>query len=294
MLPALSAQPNPQIMYTSSTGYPDSDVLWRLVQRGRTGGDPSLCYMEYSAESADDPDAHVVANPSLGYLFDEETIERERATLAPVDYDRERLGLWSETGGDRVISGPVWDECLDVASEVSAPLFALDVAPSRAWAAIGVAGRNASDLVHVEVTGRGGAVDHRRGTEWVVPRLLELQGTFPDLRVSVAASSAAEGLKSELEAVGIPVDVVSGRDVQAACGLFFDYASTKRLAHLGQPALDSAVAAAKKRVEDGETAWVWGRKRSTADITPLYAVTLALWAVVAGSNMNLHPINNVW
>jgi hypothetical protein len=163
MLPALSAQPNPQIMYTSSTGYPDSDVLWRLVQR-----------------------------------------------------------------------------------------------------------------------------------EWVVPRLLELQGTFPDLRVSVAASSAAEGLKSELEAVGIPVDVVSGRDVQAACGLFFDYASTARLAHLGQPALDSAVAAAKKRVEDGETAFVWGRKRSTADITPLYAVTLALWAVVAGSNMNLHPINNVW
>jgi hypothetical protein len=298
MLPALSAQPNPQILYTTSTGYPDSDVLWRLVQRGRSGGDGSLCYLEHSAppgSDLDDRPAWATGNPSAGYLFDEETIARERATLSDEDFGRERLGLWTDTAGDRLIPGAAWIDSLDLKSQiVSAPMFALDVAPSRAWAAIAAAGLNGAGKSHLEVTGRDGVTDHRPGTDWVVPRLVELRLVFPDMRVVIAAGSAAEALKPAVEAAGIPVDVIGARDVAAACGLFYDHVVTSQIAHLGQPCLDAAVAAAKKRVEDGETAWVWGRKRSSADITPLYAATLALWALVGASNLALHPINNVW
>jgi len=54
------------------------------------------------------------------------------------------------------------------------------------------------------------------------------------------------------------------------------------------------VLTARKAVEDGEGAWRWGRKRSSADITALYAATLALWAAIAASNTDMDPANNVW
>jgi hypothetical protein len=66
--------------------------------------------------------------------------------------------------------------------------------------------------------------------------------------------------------------------VPVACGLFYDHAITRGLRHIGQPELTDALAGARKNVEDGEGAWRWGWRRSSADITPLYAATIALWA----------------
>jgi hypothetical protein len=37
MMPTLSARKNPQVWFTSSAGTPDSDALWRIVKRGRSG-----------------------------------------------------------------------------------------------------------------------------------------------------------------------------------------------------------------------------------------------------------------
>jgi hypothetical protein len=314
LLPTLSARPDPQVVYGSSAGLTDSSVLRSIRDRGRKGGDPSLAYFEWcddiGGECARKDCDHVIgvegcrlddvarwgrANPAMGRRISVEYIGNERRELPPAEFARERLGWWDEESGEQVINPAAWAMCEDTGSEVTGePRFALDVAPSRSWAAIGVAGENQVGRFHVEVTSRGDVVDHRPGTEWVVSRFKELREVFPGLRVTVAAGSAAESLKPELEAAGIPVDVISGRDVAAGCGLLFDYATTARLAHLGQPPLDDALRAAKKRVEDGETAWVWGRKRSSADITPLYAATLALYAAVDASNLNMHPINNVW
>ena len=61
--------------------------------------------------------------------------------------------------------------------------------------------------------------------------------------------------------------------------MFFDLATTKGLRHIGQSELTDALAGARKNVDDGETAWRWGRRKSSADITPLYAATVALWAL---------------
>jgi hypothetical protein len=71
-----------------------------------------------------------------------------------------------------------------------------------------------------------------------------------------------------------------GHLAPAACGLFYDHAMTAGLRHVGQPDLTAALAAARKSVEDGEGAWRWGWRRSAADITPLYAATVALWALM--------------
>jgi hypothetical protein len=313
LYPIMATIPGAQVRIGSSAGLVASVVLRDIRDRGRKG-DKGLAYAEWSdnqpptcdrpdcdhhrdAEGCclDDRDRWRRSNPAMGRRISEERIETFRRSMPPAEFAREFLGWWDEETGERVITELDWQNCFNEASQiVAAPMFALDVAPSRAWAAIAAAGLNGAGKSHLEVTGRDGVTDHRPGTDWVVPRLVELRLVFPDMRVVIAAGSAAEALKPAVEAAGIPVDVIGARDVAAACGLFYDHVVTSQIAHLGQPCLDAAVAAAKKRVEDGETAWVWGRKRSSADITPLYAATLALWALVGASNLALHPINNVW
>jgi hypothetical protein len=72
---------------------------------------------------------------------------------------------------------------------------------------------------------------------------------------------------------------VKAADLPAACGLFFDTIEAGGLRHIGQSVLTDALAAGRKNVEDGEGAWRWGRRKSASDITPLYAATVALWAL---------------
>ena len=237
------------------------------------------------------------ANPSYPHRTPLASVKRLRANLKSDDsWRREGLGIWDFEGArDQVISPDVVASCLDVKSKItSAPIFALDVSPAHSWAAIAVAGMRADNLPHIEITSSKGVVDHRPGTEWVVPRMAQLLARWPGMKVAIASGSAAESLVPALQAAGIELIFVKGNDVAAACGLFFDLFMTKGLRHLGQQALISALLTARKNVEDGEGAWRWGRKRSSADITALYAATLALWTVIAASNTDMDPDMNVW
>jgi hypothetical protein len=309
--PAMITRLNKQLGWISTAGWLDaSPYLSAKVKAARQvveSGEPStLAYFEWSAPEDADPEDRALwptYMPALGYKISEKAIAGVLAKALREnnlsDFRRSYMNLWVPkpvAAQESVISAEIWGQCLDVGSYIiGPPVFAVDVSPDHSWASIAAAGFNAADAAHVEVTGRDGVVDHRPGTEWTVPRLTELRLAFPDMRIAIAAGSSAGALKPDLDAAGIPVDVIGSRDVAAGCGLFYTYATTAgRLAQLGQPDLDDALVAAKKRVEDGETAWVWGRKRSSADITPLYAATLALWALVGASNLALHPINNVW
>ena len=237
------------------------------------------------------------ANPSYPHRTPLASVKRLRANLKSDDsWRREGLGIWDDMGSrDRVISPEFVASCLDVKSKItSVPIFALDVSPAHSWAAIAVAGMRKDGLPHIEITSSKGVVDHQPGTDWVVPRMVQLLARWPGMKVAIASGSAAESLVPALQAAGIELIFVKGNDVAAACGLFFDLFTTKGLRHLGQQALTSALLTARKAVEDGEGAWRWGRKRSSADITPLYSATLALWAAIAASNTDMDPANNVW
>jgi hypothetical protein len=224
-------------------------------------------------------------NPSYPHRTPLASVKRLRANLKSDDsWRREGLGVWDDVEAGVVISPEFVESCFDVKSEiVSAPIFALDVSPAHSWAAIAVSGIRADGLPHIEITAvHGGAVDHQPGTDWVVPRMVQLAERWPDMKVAIASGSAAESLVPALQAVGIELIFIKGNDVAAACGLVFDLFMTKGLRHLGQQVLISALLTARKAVEDGEGAWRWGRKRSSADITPLYAATLALWVAIKG------------
>ncbi|MGH8950183.1 MAG: terminase [Acidimicrobiia bacterium] len=282
MLPTLSARPNPQLWYTSSAPLPHmmSDVLRRLCKRGRAGTSDSLAYFEWCATDTDSLDAQeswARANPALGIRISPEFVARELEALGPDEFARERLGVWSEDEKSHgVIPARAWAACEDAKSgPVGRMNFALDVSPGREWATIAVAAKSGRGGVHVEVTGDDEKFDHRPGTAWLVERAVELQAKWGG-RFAVAKGSPAWSLKTELEDAEVELLPVSVEEHAQACGDLFDAVTERQLRHLGQGELDAAVAGADRRFY-GDT-WLWSRKTSAVDISPLVAVTLACWA----------------
>ncbi len=305
LLPTLIAVPDGQVVYGSSAGLARSEILRELRDRGRTGS-RRLAYTEWCAERRDcrsEACSHRVGTP--GCAMDDEVLWRAacpvtarlnpdmepirvlRNAMSPDGFARECLGWWDDPTGESPISESVWSDMLDPESSVDVPRFALDVSPGRDWACIVAAGPS-GDATHVEVTSNAEDVDYREGVGWTVPRVLRLRDRFPDgFTVTIGGGTAAESVVPDLEAAGVVVERVTGADVPAACGLFFDSAVLGRLRHLGQAPLTRAVMAARRK-DVGDRTFVWGRRSST-DITPLYAATLAVWA-----SRQTKPVPNVW
>ena len=292
LLPTLSARPNPQIWYTSTAGLPTSVQLGRVRERGLKGDDPSLAFFEWSVDpAAYDPASPLDwarANPGLGIRITPEYIARERAALGPDEFARERLGVGSypaDAAGWSVIPEAAWTALADPDSQPDGPLafaVAVDGREGRRGA-IGVAGRRADGLLHAELA------DYRPGTSWIVPRLAEMHRKHGGT-VVVDAAGYEGSLILPLEQAGVPVTTPAARDVAAAFGQFCDAVTdSKTLRHLGQPELDAAVAAAAVR-DVGDAGRTWGRRLAAGDISPLVAVTLAVWAAAAGTQ----PFFGAW
>ncbi len=123
---------------------------------------------------------------------------------------------------------------------------------------------------HVEV------IDHREGTSWLVPRVLELVERWSPCCV-VADPMACKSQIGALQAAGVEVLEPSARDAGAACAQFLEAVTDSRsLRHTGQPDLYAALAGAQSRTL-GDAGWAWARRAASVDISPLVAVTLAAW-----------------
>jgi hypothetical protein len=285
LVPTMSARSSstrtgPQIWYTGSAvdqeKHEHGIVLSRVRDRG-IKGDGSLAYFEWSAEDdADpaDPEARAQANPGLGIRISWEHTELERASMPAREFAVERMGTgdWYDLSADagRVIPAAAWAELADPGSRIDgSATFALDVDPGQAWATLAAAGERSDGLFHV------GVVEHHRNIEWVVQQCKEYLERFPSSRLVVDPRADLGLLLTDLEEAGIQPVRTSASDVKDACGGFFQAVVEKRLRYMPpQPELDSAVDGA--RTKPLLDAWKWDR-RSPALITPLIAVTLALW-----------------
>jgi len=272
LLPTLSARPNPQLWYASSAGLPSSDQLARVRERGRAGA-PGLAFFDYCADEhadLDDVEAWAQANPAMPHRIPQEFVERERAAMPESEFARERLGIWADRRTHAVIDADAWHALADRSSRVLDPVaFAVDVTPDRRSASIGVAGARVDGNLHVEVVQTG------RGTGWLADRLVELCGRNRALGVVVDQASAAASLVPELTERGLRVETTGTRDMANACGVFYDAVTERRLRHLDGALLNTTVASARKRPLGD--AWAWQRRDGDTDLTPLVAVTLALW-----------------
>lgn len=262
--PAMVTQPDAQALVCSTAGTQASTVYNHKVQVGRqaTVDDVGhgVAYFEWSAPEDWDPDDEAswwLFMPALGETIQPEAIRAERAALDDAEF-RRAYGNRPSGATDQIIPPEVWQRACNSAVKPEGALrFGLDVAENRSSAAIAV-----SDGESVEL------VAHDQGCGWVVDRCNELTREHGG-RVAVDFGGPAGVLADQIDAC----DRVQGKQVAQACGDFFDRVVESRIRVRTDGALDAAVeGAVKKAVGD---MWVWSRKASTADVTPLMAATLA-------------------
>ncbi|HEY9416789.1 MAG TPA: hypothetical protein VIQ30_18695, partial [Pseudonocardia sp.] len=229
-----------------------------------------------------DPANWARTNPALGIRISLEHIGREYRAMDPVEFARERLGIWPRFVGDdvpkwQVISEAAWLDRHRPGSRLDGrPAFGVYVPPDRSYAAIGTAGVSTEGGRHIEVTGDGeGVLDYRPGTRWVVARLKELERHKPSVLVI-----DDKALADEAEAAGLKVHRAGPQDMVTGCQLVYDGiagedATGRDVVHIGQQELTDAVEGAVKRDVGGS--WAWARRDLAVDVTPLAAVSLALF-----------------
>jgi hypothetical protein len=255
-----------------------------------------FAYFEWSVDGKadevdlDDRELWALANPSLGVvrangtgLSEEYVAGVERGAMTAEEFARERLGIIPDLDADErwsVLSQAAWAACEWLGTRPETPAaIAFDMPPDRSSGAIGCAAHDGG-FGYVDV------LDHGDGTGWMVDRLVDLKERFPRAVFCCDAIGPASSLLDPLKKAGVKrVKTMTTREHQQACGGLYDAvvgspASPGReavpptLRHRGRPELDAAVAGAEKRTVGD--AWLWSRKDSSVDISPLVTVTLAL------------------
>lgn len=278
ILPTFSTRPRRQLVLIGTAGTSTSDYLRRYLELARAGA-PDVALVEYGFPAdADplDPATWWAHHPGLAAgLTDEAALRSALAVMGPAGFAREYGNVWQVTT-ERVIPLSVW-------AADAAPLaqpapgggltFGADITVDRTaaaitscWTAADGRGRVVELIEHTEPQRAAHQLAelHQRhgGDVW-------LDGTGPG--VTIGAELAASG-GGKLPAW---VHVLTGREVAAACGLLMDGLLAGTIRHRAEPGMDTAAAGATKRpVGDG---WVWGRRTSATDITPLTAATWAAW-----------------
>lgn len=273
LFPILSTLPNPQVWYTSTIGDETAIVLSALRRRGHAGG-KRLAFFEWSAtEDADldDPRAVRQANPGLGIRITAEYVEKEREVLTDADFARERLGIRRRGATKRVIPDEIWDAVQDrEAAPAGALCFGVDVLPDRSSGAIVASGDGVAELV-----------DQRVGVSWMVDRVVQLCKAHDGI-VVVDKGGAAVSIADEIEAEDVGVQRLSSAEVADACGRFYDAIVDGAVKVRPHEMLSTAVVGAvTKPVGDR---FVWSRTKSTTDVTPLMAASLAAAGVREGEH----------
>ena len=90
-------------------------VMWRLVDHGRRGDDPSFAFVEFAAPDGcdlDDEAAWKVANPALGDFLAADALRTTMRTSRESAFRRYRLGQWAQGDGSWM-PFEVWQQCAD-------------------------------------------------------------------------------------------------------------------------------------------------------------------------------------
>lgn len=277
--PTLGTKENGQLWIVSNAGHPiQSELLLHYRNLGHAHlQDPSsdLAWFEWSplVDEFDYMDEEVwyQAIPSLDLEFGVKlrAVREAANTNSPEIFTREWLNVWPAREAVQVVAPDLWDSLVRTDITIGERMMlSVDISVERHKAAIG-----ASALVRgftpVEV------VDARDGTQWLLPRLIEIAKKWK-APVIIDGGSPAGSLIGELENAGIKVVTVSMRDYGKACGSFYDAINARTICHLDDPLLRAAITEASKRPLGD--AWAWNR-RNASNITPLVAVTLARYGV---------------
>ena len=279
ILPAASAQSNPQLWLTGSAPLQSSAPIHRLRQSVLDGKAERVFWAEWGNDIDVDPfdeDAIRRANPAYGVRIWPDFVTAEREAMAPSEFARERLGVVEKPL--EATSAPIemfqWNRLLDGASlpEDSTVRLAVDVPPDRRSAFFAIAGVRPDNLLHVSVR------FVLKDTEMVdLVKTAKQLCEFHKVPLILPPLSPVQAWKTELKAAGVELDELSGREYSEACGLIQTKVTEGSIRHRGHPEMMTAVAGlAIRKVGDVEQ---WSRRSSTENISAFVAATCALLRV---------------
>lgn len=263
--PAMVTRDDAQLLVCSTAGTQASTVYNRKVQTGRqavqadTGS--GIAYFEWSAPDdwdMEDESSYSEFMPALGHTISLSSIRTEREAMEQAEF-RRAYGNRPTAAVDRIIPPSVWERVCDPQAKPAADgmRFGMDVAQDRASAAIAAYSGGVIELV-----------EHRPGTGWVAQRCNELTEKWGGT-VALDFGGPAGVLADQIERA----ERLKGREVIQACAAMYDAIVEAQVTFRTNPAMTDAVeGAVKKSVSD---TWVWSRKGSISDVTPLMAATLA-------------------
>lgn len=251
-------------------------------------------YFEWSlALDADwrDEDTWWAAMPGLGYTVPVENVRADFDQMPTIDFQAEYLGWWP-TGAMplwQVVSEQTWRDLYDGRAYDDPVAIAVDATPELTAASIGMAAQRPDGDVHVEL------IDRRPGVNWLLEAILSLNRSHSVCAVGVDRNGPLAGLVRPLTRAAIDQNLditiveMNSAEVAAACAAFLnetgeldgtadaDEAPTlRRVHHIDQPELTAAIGGAVKHFHGDR--WRWDRAHSAADVSPLFAVSLALAA----------------
>jgi phage terminase large subunit-like protein len=277
LLPTMSSRANPQLLYVSSGGDHDSEVLAQ-VRRAGYEGVPGLAFSEWAASDEDDesdPAVWAKTNPSFPVRPTPEAVGQELAVLPRSAFRRERLGIWSTGVPEPAIQFDVWQRCVEPSvgfPEHGGASVAVDVSvgPSgERSAAVAVAWRDEAGALASVLVETGAEVG------WLPQAVSRVAERFGVYSVRFCPGGATD-VEDALQQAGIEVDRVPFSALRGAAARLAELIGAAELRAQYSEALNHAVRTVP-RARESSNEWRFSSK-SLTPACPLVALSLAVVA----------------
>ena len=258
-----------QTLVCSNAGDAYSVVLNDLRERALSYPSPTLGWYEYSAPphcKVDDRNAWAMANPSLGKLIDEETLEEAVATN-PINNTRtEMLCQWVDS-----MTSPFTTQMITDTSDSNLQItpggnivFAIDVSPSKRSGALLAGKLNQAtgkiELGLMQLWTSDVAIDDLKMAADVHAWAQKFKP-----RVIMYDKYATQSIAQRLQQSGQKLEDCSGQSFYQACGEILDAFVNVRLVHSGQKELTESWFSVGAKTNDA--GWRIVRRKSAGDVT---------------------------
>lgn len=280
-LPLLDTRPYGQVIVSGTPPKTREGMLWKFLVEARAGK-PRYGIVDFSMSPEDDPTSEdtwfrVHAGLACG-LTDIEVIRERFEGMSLQSFMREYLCADPSASNLQAINPEDW-EATRVAELLALPTAnfsaAFDVAPDGSSAALGIAWYNAEGTPCVQL------LEHRAGFSWLpiaLAKLLKEHRGLPVVYDRIGNNLAvAQAIQSKRNVPQSGMEHIGAAQVSAGVTLLMSALSDRNLIHATDPSLDRAVDGANFRyVNDAR---LFGRRNSTEDVSPLVAVSNALYHV---------------
>jgi phage terminase large subunit-like protein len=258
-----------QTLVCSNAGDAYSTVLNDLKERAMSYPSPTLGWYEYSAPphcKVDDRNAWAMANPSLGKLISEETLEEAVATNSINNTRTELLCQWVDS-----MSSPFTTQMVSDTSDSTLQItpggnivFAIDVSPSKRSGALLAGKLNQAtgkiELGLMQLWTSDVAIDDLKMAADVHAWAQKFKP-----RVIMYDKYATQSIAQRLQQSGQKMEDCSGQSFYQACGEILDAFVNVRLVHSGQKELTESWFSVGAKTNDA--GWRIVRRKSAGDVT---------------------------